>query len=100
MGRLKLVKSLGPAFHLVDGRLSRLKGEYLGDLHHSCEHKEVGNAFPSRDPEKEREIWKSSNPPPDPRQSRNNKALVLTQEILVKAFAPLINYRFVAKWVG
>ena len=56
MGRLKLVKILGSASHLVDGRLSRLEAECMGDLHHSCEHKEVGNAVPSRDPEKAREI--------------------------------------------
>lgn len=70
----------------------------MGDLHHSCEHKEVGNAFPSRDPESEGNL-KIFKPHPHP-QSSNNKALVLTQEILVKAFGPLINYRFLAKWVG
>lgn len=53
MGRLKLVKIL--EFSISFGGCEAWVGwrqSVWGDLHHSCEHKEVGNAFPSRNLEK------------------------------------------------
>lgn len=58
----------------------------------------TGNASPSRDLEEveEREVWCFFNAP----KPRNNKVLVLIQEILIKAFALLINYILLARGAG